>query len=515
MLNEQDQELFAKLSDPNQQSQVHYAWDEDFQRVVLGLLLCDRYFMQQSVGLIKKNYFTNEIHQAIAKVLFEYFDAHKQQPSKIFLKQELIDHLKVRYKHNEETYESMKLLYVAELNLVYDYYTNGGVGDMLPGLDSPEAIINKILAFAKTQAMRQAFAQSLALIRKSPHLDDTWVEVNEILNEARLVDRQSDIGLNYYETIDERYNRMQEEKESGIEVFHTGFEPINRGLDDGGLRRGEIGAYMALPGVGKSLALVQASVLNVSGGKKVLYITTEMDQDRVAKRFDCMTTSIGHNKLQEQREGVKRALLEGVRDYEDKRRLVIKQFPSGTADVNTFRAYYAQLGMWGFKPDLMIVDYIGDMKDFPGIPTWESRFRILRDLRGFGVESNHCTLTALQPNKSAAELKIEDFIDESKLADSFMQNRVLDAFWTINQTANEQKAEVGRIYVAKTRNGRSKFSFKIKYDFKDQTLRMSDISDDTYRGRMAKVSSKDSDATAEQMAERATRSFTPSEGERQ
>lgn len=513
MLNEREQQLFSQLSDPDQQSQAHYAWDEDFQRVILGMLLCDRFFICQSLGLIKPTYFTNEVHQTISRILFEYFDKQSQQPSKIFLKQEMIDKLKSRYENNEDTYQSMRLLYIGELNTVYDYFSRGGVGDVMPGLDSPEAILDKIVAFAKTQAMRQAFSRSLEAIRKAPQADETWAKVDEFLKEAQLVDRQSDLGLNYFETIDDRYVRMLQEEE-GAEVFHSGFEPINRGLHGGGLRRGEIGAYMALPGVGKSLALVQASVYNLRDGKKTLYITTEMDQDRVATRFDAMMTLIGQHQLMERKDEVKRALIEDVRDYEDKRRLVIKQFPSGSADVNTFRAYHAQLAMWGFKPDLVIVDYIGDMKDHPGIPTWESRFRILRDLRGFGVEENHCTLTALQPNKSAAELKIEDFIDESKLADSFMQNRVLDAFWTINQTATEQKAAVGRVYVAKTRNGRSKYSFKIKYGFEDQTLTLIDIADDTYRARLSKVQVSASDAT-EQAVANTVGAWVPSQGERQ
>lgn len=513
MLSEREQELFAQLSNPSQQNQAHFAWDEDFQRVVLGMLLCDRFFICQSLGLVKSNYFTNEVHQLITRLLFTYFDHHKQQPSKIWIKQEILDHLKVRYQNQEDTYQSMRLLYTGELNTVYDYFTRGGVGDMMPGLDSPEAILDKIVAFAKTQAMRYAFSKSLELIRRDAQSDETWSQVDTFLKEAQLVDRQSDLGLNYYETIDERYVRMKQEQEEA-EVFHTGFGPINRGLHGGGLRRGEIGAYMALPGVGKSLALVQASVWNILDSKKVLYVTTEMDQDRVATRFDAMFTTIGQHLLMEQKDLVKRALLEAVQDYEDKRRLVIKQFPSGSADVNTIRAYHAQLLMWGFKPDLVIIDYIGDMKDAPGIPTWESRFRILRDLRGFGVEENHCTLTALQPNKSAAELKLEDFIDESKLADSFMQNRVLDAFWTINQTAAEQKAAVGRIYVAKTRNGRSKFSFHIQYDFEKQTLRMWDIASDTYRARMGRVS-ETAERTTESSLLNTIGNWVPGDGERQ
>ena len=205
-----------------------------------------------------------------------------------------------------------------------------------------------------------------------------------------------------------------------------------------------------------------------------------------------------------EKEMVWAALREHVSAYEDKRRLIIKQFPSGTADVSTIRAYHSQLHMYGFDPDLVIVDYVGDMKDFPGMPTWESRFRIVRDLRGFGVEEKHCTLTALQPNRGGpGEMKQDDFLDESRQADSYGQNRVLDLFYTLNQTATEQRAAVGRVYSAKVRNGRSRVHFKIGFDYREQTLRIWQLTDDVYKMKMSEVKEQVAETTIDNVVEQA------------
>ncbi|MGH7174951.1 MAG: hypothetical protein ACREGR_01160, partial [Minisyncoccia bacterium] len=312
---------------------VKYRWGEDFQRMVLAMLLCDHYFLGQAKDLIEPKYFTSDIHQLVCRLLYYYFEKYETMPSKIFLCEELNSALA-----QKDT--AVRLLYMTEVKTVYDYYTQGGVGEMLPGLDSREAILDKIVAFAKSEAYRRAVAEITAVVKKDPEDPGMTAKIDEIYNKARLVDRKQDLGLDYYCTVEERYRRMADEK-ANEDYFTTGFSSIDNCLPAGGLKRGEIGAVMAQSGVGKSLNLAVSSVRNVSMGKKVLYITTEMDQDAVGMRFDSLVSSIGQNKLMDEKDVVFKAISEHIQSYEDKRRLVIKQFPSGTADVNTVRAFLA------------------------------------------------------------------------------------------------------------------------------------------------------------------------------
>ena len=153
----------------------------------------------------------------------------------------------------------------------------------------------------------------------------------------------------------------------------------------------------------------------------------------------------------------------------------------------------AQLELRGWKPNVLIVDYVGEMKDDPSVKKYESAYRILRDLRGFGVEKGHCTFTCVQPNQSAAKLEIGQYIDESNIGTSFDQFKPLDAFWSINQQVLEKDAEVGRVFVIKHRNGRSRFAFKIGFDYKLGTLDMFEISKERYRESMNLVQEKKAD----------------------
>jgi len=748
-LNEADQAIFNSLIDPDQVAEARYPFDDDFLRVLLGILLSNRFFHSQCTGLIKATYFRNEIHQVVCRLLFNYFDKYKQLPSKIFMKQLLDEHLKGRHQ-NDDKYRAVKIVYLAELNLIYDYYTKGG-SNLMPTLDNPEAILDKITSFARTQAVKTAWANSVELIKRNPEAEETWNKIDELYKEARLVNRNFDIGLDYFASPEERYAQLANSVNEDEMFDLGGFRSIRKSLVGGGLARRELGAVMGLAGrrkcfitgtsilmydgstkkienieigdlvmgddstprkvlnthafwddayeirpvkgksyyvnshhvlslkkrhvienisvedwlkqskhfkkeakgwrtgvewpnkdtkispyllgawlasskreeiaekigidskyipfdykvnsrakrmellaglidyggfkrrcgyefvnknkvlvndvvflarslgfaayvgrkrnscrvsisgdcvqipvrleykrcnprkqikdvlvtgikvirkgvkarfygfetdgnhlflmsdftvVHNSLWLAWVSVQNVLRGKKVLYISTEMDQPRIASRFDSMFSRISQNDLLAKQNEVWEALREHVSSYEDKRRLVIKQFPSGTADINAVRAYHSQLTMMGFKPDLVIVDYPGDFKDYAGLDLWHSRYRMLREIRGFGVEENHCTLIAVHPNRSSKDLTIEEFMDEGNMGDSFKQSQVLDFFFTINQSDVEKAASVARGFIAKARNGVSRVKFWLKFDFK--TLALREISKHDFEIEMTK-----------------------------
>ena len=226
-------------------------------------------------------------------------------------------------------------------------------------------------------------------------------------------------------------------------------------------------------------------------GKKVVYISLEMGVIDIAKRFTSQFAMIPHAEIAKHKREIEDLVDINTRDFIDKNRFVIKQFPSGTLDVSGIRSYLEQLVISGFKPDLLVVDYPGEMKDVPGISTWESKYRIMRDLRGIAIEQNMCVFVAIQPNKAAASLTIEEYIDENSIGGSFDQVKPLDGLWSINQTNDETTAGYGRIFVVKHRNGRSKYAFPIKYD--RETLDIYECSEGEYRIALHNVHNEQAD----------------------
>lgn len=259
-------------------------------------------------------------------------------------------------------------------------------------------------------------------------------------------------------------------------------------------------------GTGKSLALVRAAIANMARGKKVLYVSLEIDQDKTAERFDAQLANDKEDKgvtvktLYDNKDVVFDALRQYVADYEDQTRLVVKQFPAGAMDVATFRAYYVQLSLRNFKPDLVIIDYIGEMKDLPNMKTYESRYRTVRDLRGFAVEEQVCVLTAMQPDRRAREaVKQGEYIDDENLADSYGQVRPLDALWSINQVQDEKDAGLARVFVIKHRHGKSRFAFHVEFNY--STLGITEITQEKYENRLKKYRNEKDQRASEDVKE--------------
>ena len=255
------------------------------------------------------------------------------------------------------------------------------------------------------------------------------------------------------------------------------------------------------------MALVSSAKRNITKyNKKVLYVSLEMDEDKIAERFDAQFSGVNINLLHENKDKIRQKFEEIKSENEDPKMLVVKQFPAGSMSVNTLKAYMQQLYMTGFKPDLVIVDYIGEMKDYPGMATWESRYRIVRDLRGLATEENVCIFTAMQPNKSAREAQKMDgpgegVIDDDNLADSYGQIRPLDGCWSINQMQVEKDAGIARIFVIKHRHGKSRFTIWVGYD-KD-TLSMDQISHASYEKRLHEKHMKASERVQKDVANQA------------
>lgn len=456
------------LADPDQDSNdVKYSWDEEFQRHITALVLCDRQFMLQSLDLIKPTYFTNKAHQKAVSIAFNLFKKHRFLPSKDLIIQEIKSDLK---DNKALSY------YLGEINTIYDYFQ--------PGLDARDYLQDKIAYFAKIQAVKQAFHNSLKEIDKSPEDEATWTKIYDMMRDAMTIHQNFEVGLDYFKTIQQRYADMITDEEDK-ERFVTGLESIDKSINGGGYGRGEIISFVAGSGVGKSVMLACLAATNLLRGKKGVYISLELAEQKVADRMDAILTGFPVQNLYGHRESIFEELanLKGV-DYESKMPFVVKQFPAGTATVNTIRAYVSQLRFHGFDPDFLIVDYVGEMADMPGMKTYESREKTVRDLRALATEENVFVATAMQPNRGSKEVQKNQGgrLDDEHLADSFGQIRPLDGCFSIMQNDAEKLLGIGRMYVIKQRDGQSRF--QIFLSFNKENLKITETSQATYMDKL-------------------------------
>lgn len=454
-----------RITDPDVEGTVKFSWDKEFQRHIAALLISDRQFLLQSLDIVKPSYFTDKAHSRVVQIAYKFFKEYRILPRKDFIVQELKSQLK----------EDKALpKYLGEVNVLFDYFQ--------PGMEARDYLRDKITFFAKIHAVKEAFHKSLELIDKAPEDEKTWEKIYDKMRDAMTTHQNFEIGIDYFKSMKDRYAQKEEEDENK-DRFILGLPGVDEEVSGGGCCRGEIISIVAGSGVGKSVMLANIACTNVMRGKKGVYISLELAENKVADRLDAIFTDLPVQNLMAHKEDIfeKLSNLSGVNLEGEIWPLVIKQFPAGTATVNTIRAYISQLRFHGFNPDFIIIDYVGEMATHPDMKTYESREKTVRELRALATEEDVFIATAMQPNRDAKKEGKggeRHRIDDEHLADAYGQIRPLDGCLSLNQNDNEKLLGIGRGYVIKQRDGKSRYQIYLR--FNKETLKITEIKRDEY-----------------------------------
>ncbi len=465
MSGEFDAAAYAALQDPDEPSgrKDSFTWDPDCQAELLAVLVHDRRFAAEVGHLIKPRYFTQKTHRAIAKVVLDHFEKYKTSPTGAVLQDEYLKDIK----------DEDRLYYKATLLGLEEKY--------VPGLEGRDYYRDRLLQFARHQGVKSALSKILDEMGKGPDLDTDLLL--GIFKEAVAVGVKPDTGTDYFAEVEARYANQDEI--TADDLFTTGLPRLDDSLNAGGMRRGEIFSVMSPPGVGKSLFLSGMTLANVLRGKKVLFVSCEMSDLSISYRLDTMLSMVEQKSLHLRRDEVVARLAEIRRGLTQQRPLMIKHYPAGMCDVPTIRSLAEMLDHEGWRPDLLVVDYIGEMKSNKSLKKHEALEDLVSELRGLGAERGMCVVTAMQPNRDAAQAMDGGVIDAGMLGDSYGQLRPLDGFWTLNQSVAEKGQGVGRIWVEKARDGVAKLLIHVRYD--PTTMQITELAGSRYKGLMSDV----------------------------
>jgi len=427
-----------------------YEFSENIQRGILYFLKSDKDFYLQIVNLVNPSYFEFPSHAKIFGVIKEYYDKYHKLPTDDFILQDLKKKLGSR--ENVSDYED-EILYVNNLDT--------------STVSNSEYMLDLVEGFAKKEAMKSAIAQSISLIK-----EDRVEEVEALVRKALLINRDIDTGQSYFDDYLGRWDRIFNKKTE--KKYKTILPSINQSLE-GGLGSKELAMVVAPPGVGKSLFLVNQAVHSLVEGRKVLYISLEMSEDKIAQRFDSVMTLIPQFKLKEPTNqlSVKERLDLFQKEFPGCQ-LVIKEFPTGQASINTIRNLMVQLKNYEeFEPDLLIVDYLELLRPTREIlQEYQAQQRIAEELRGIAMEHDFLIWTATQTNRQGRMVKI---ITDAELGDSYGKIRTCDFAVSLNQTEEEFDEGRMRSYVIKSRNGRPRFIVPMSIDY--GVLKMAELKD--------------------------------------
>ena len=417
-----------------------YQFNENIQRGILYLLKSDKDFYLQIVNLVKPDYFEFPSHGKIFSVVRDYYEKYKKLPTDDFIEQEIR-----KAKSEKESIHD----YTDEIQFINRMDTSA--------IEGQDYFLDLIESFAKREAMKEAIKESLLLIK-----EDRMEETEQLIRKALTVSRTVDIGQQYFTDFNSRWDRTYNSEEQ--DKYKMFLPTLNSSLE-GGLGDKELAMVIAPPGVGKSLWLVNQAGESMMEGRRVLYVSLEMSEDKIAQRFDSVTTLIPQAHLKEPSAQLKVAeRLSIFRTNFPDSRLVIKEFPTGTVNVNALRALLVQLRNYEeFVPDVIIVDYLELMRPVrENQHEYQAQQRIAEELRGLAMEMKVLLWTATQTNRQGRSVKI---ITDAELGDSYGKIRTCDFAVSLNQNEEEFDNGTMRAYVVKSRNGRPRFTVPMKIDY--------------------------------------------------
>jgi len=406
------------------------SYGKSFQEKIVQSLLTDRLWAEQMSEVIDIDFFDLKYLKFLADRYFKYHGKYKDFPTLPLLVSIIRDDLKTG---NDTVLRDQIIDYLQRIR------HNPDMGDL-------EYVKDKALDFCRKQAFKGALEQAVDLIQT-----DKFDSVMDLMRHALSVGTTPSIGHDLFEDMDARFTRISRHPvATGIDVLDQ------KGVLNGGLGRGEIGVITAPTGVGKSHMLVNLGAAAVKKGKNVVHYTFELTENSTGLRYDSNICMIPSNEVPERSDEVKEAY-EGM---ENLGRLMIKEYPTGTATVQTLRSHIEKLSLKGFVPDLLVIDYADIMRSSRQYESMRHELKkVYEDLRNLAMEKNLPIWTASQSNRESAT---SDIVGLESMAESYGKAQVADVVISISRKPVEKASGMGRLFVAKNRAGRDGIVFPVK-----------------------------------------------------
>ena len=310
-----------------------------------------------------------------------------------------------------------------------------------------EYLIVETEKWCKDRAVYLAIMDSIQIIDGK---DENRSEgsIPDILSTALGVSFDQQIGHDYIDDADGRfefYNNVEEKIPFDLDYFNK--------ITKGGIPNKTLNVCLAGTGVGKSLFMCHNAAAVLQQGKNVLYITMEMAEEKIAERIDANLMDLPIQQLETLSKDVFSKKIQKIATGTIGK-LIIKQYPTGSAHSGHFRALLNEMKMKKkFIPDMIYIDYLNicsssRMKAMGGsINSYTYIKAIAEELRGLAIEFDVPIMTATQTTRSGfgnTDVGLED------TSESFGLPATADLMFAIIST--EQMEEVGQIMVKQLKN---------------------------------------------------------------
>lgn len=349
------------------------------EKTVLSNLVFNDDYYRRVYPYIKGEYFDDNSLKKVFDTYSEYVDEYKSPPS--------IEALKIsldkRKDMNEDSYQTVMSA------------VDGLQRDLDTNLDW---LVSETEKFCQDKDLFNSIRKAILVIDGEDKEMDKGA-LPELLSKSLSISFDSSIGHDYIEDYESRYDfyhRKEERLPFDIELLNK--------VTKGGLPRKSMTVLLATTGGGKSLVKCHMAANYLLQGKNVVYITMEMAEERIAERIDAnmMDTSLDDLKVMTRDVYEKRM---GRIKSKSKGKLVVKEYPTGSAHAGHFRHLLNELKMKkNFVADVIFIDYLNicssaRVKGAAAANSYTLVKSIAEEVRGLAMEFNCAVVTSSQFNR--------------------------------------------------------------------------------------------------------------------
>jgi len=390
-------------------------YGKSFQEGLVQLIYQDRPFADQITEVLDLNFLELEYLRVFTEKIISYRERYSKHPSANAIATILRTELE-----KEETVTQQQ---------VKEYFAKISTSE----LADVEYIKEQSLDFCRKQNLKDAMLQSVDLLQSC-----SFDQISKIINDSLKLGSETNFGHDYLADFEARYTPKHRQPVT------TGWKDIDN-IVGGGLGKSELGVVVAPTGAGKSMVLVHLGAQAVLEGKTVVHYTLELQDTVIANRYDSCITGYPLSNLG----AFKSEIYEEIKDLEGS--LIVKEYPTKSASVNTIRSHLNKLMKRGINPGLIIVDYADLLK--PIVVRKEKRAElesIYEELRGMSTEFGCPIWTASQTNRSGLNAEV---ITMEQISEAFNKCFVADFIFSVSRTIEDKQNNTGKIFIAKNRNG--------------------------------------------------------------
>ena len=246
----------------------------------------------------------------------------------------------------------------------------------------------------------------------------------------------------------------------------TGIDEIDYRLggDNGGPETGECVLWLGDSGAGKSQVLVSVGISAARQGFRVAHFQLEGTKEQCLNRYDAAWTGtlyqdVKLGNITAKKMEVTKRIIKKLRKSDiivsSEETFNAKTLPDIRREVKEMEKTYGKI-------DVIIIDYLEllEVGDGHNYTPHEERFRqakLAKGMKMLAMEFNAVVHTATQSSSIGEEQKNdpEFVITRAQLNEDKGKCRPMDVFITINQTRDERKEEIIRLYIDKAREHKS------------------------------------------------------------